>query len=62
MSQQLIHSVVVYGLSHLITRSKQLDKFMVFLIVLGSILFTNFCAWTLNRMLKGRGINLDSDE
>ena len=62
MSHQLMHSLTVYGLSHLITKNKELDKYLVFLIVLGSIMFTNFCAWSLNRMLKSRGINLDSEE
>lgn len=62
MSHQLIHSLAVYGLSHTVSRTKQLDKFLVFLVVLGSIVFTNFCAWSLNRMLKSRGINLDTPE
>jgi len=62
MSQQLLHSLVVFVLTHMLkNRKNKSGSIMVFLMILISILATNFCAWMLNRMLKSREIDLDSD-
>jgi hypothetical protein len=61
MSQQLLHSFVVFCLTHLLRNRKDKGKdLLVFLLIFISILLTNFCAWSLNRMLKKRDIDLDA--
>lgn len=62
VNHHVIYGITVYIITHLATKESATDKYLVFFIVMGSILFTNFCAWSLNRMIKNSGLNLDSKE
>jgi hypothetical protein len=62
VNHQVLYSITVYLVTHIATKESATDKYLVFLIVMGSILLTNFCAWSLNRMIKQSGLSLDSKE
>lgn len=62
VTHQVLYTITVYLVTTLATRDSATDKYLVFLIVMGSILLTNFCAWSLNRMIKQSGLSLDSKE
>lgn len=62
VSHHFLHGLAVYLISWLTSGKKKLDDYLIFFIILISIVITNMCCWKLNRDLKSRKLDLDSEE